>query len=103
MTNQEAPQIQIAALLDRGEEQGCLNLTELDELVQGIGLQEDDVREIYELIDDRNIDVSDDCGRSGVEATRYVNENLAGTTTDALQLFLNEIRRYPLLTAAEEV
>ena len=53
MTNQEAPQIQIAALLDRGEEQGCLNLTELDELVQGIGLQEDDVREIYELIDDR--------------------------------------------------
>ena len=103
MTNQEAPQIQIAALLDRGEEQGCLNLTELDELVQGIGLQEDDVREIYDLIEDRNIEVSDDCGRSGVEATRYLNENLAGTTTDALQLFLNEIRRYPLLTAAEEV
>ncbi len=103
MTNQEAPQIQIATLLDRGEEQGCLNLHELDELVQAIGLQEDDVREIYEVIDDRNIDVTDDCGRSGVEATRYLNENLAGTTTDALQLFLNEIRRYPLLTAAEEV
>ena len=103
MTNQDAPQIQIAALLDRGEEQGCLNLTELDELVQATGLQEDDVREIYEVIDDRNIDVTDDCGRTGVEATRYLNENLAGTTTDALQLFLNEIRRYPLLTAAEEV
>ena len=103
MTNQDATQIQIAALLDRGEEQGCLNLTELDELVQAVGLQEDDVREIYELIEDRNIDVSDDCGRGSVEATRYLNENLAGTTTDALQLFLNEIRRYPLLTAAEEV
>src|SRR5918998_1295082 len=103
MTNQDSPQTQAAALVDRGEEQGCLNLSELEEFVQALGLQEDDVREIYELIDEKNIEVSDDCGRSGVEATRYLNENLAGTTTDALQLFLNEIRRYPLLTAAEEV
>ena len=103
MTNPDSPQTQAAALVDRGEEQGCLNLSELEEFVQALGLQEDDVREIYELIDEKNIEVSDDCGRSGVEATRYLNENLAGTTTDALQLFLNEIRRYPLLTAAEEV
>jgi RNA polymerase primary sigma factor len=103
VTNQEQPQTQIAALLERGEEVGCLNLSELEEVAQALGLQEDDVREIYELIDERNIDVSDDCGRTSVEATRYLNENLAGTTTDALQLFLNEIRRYPLLTAAEEV
>src|SRR5215210_622905 len=103
MTDQESPQAQAAALLDRGAEHGCLNLSELEEFVQALGLQEDEVREIYELIDDRNIEVSDDCGRAGVEAPRYLNENLAGTTTDALQLFLNEIRRYPLLTAAEEV
>ena len=103
MTNPDSPETQAAALVDRGEEQGCLNLSELEEFVQALGLQEDDVREIYELIDEKNIEVSDDCGRSGVEATRYLNENLAGTTTDALQLFLNEIRRYPLLTAAEEV
>jgi RNA polymerase primary sigma factor len=103
VTNQDTPRTQITALLDRGEELGCLNLSELEELAQVLGLQEDDVREIYELIDERNIDVSDDCGRTGVDATRYLNENLAGTTTDALQLFLNEIRRYPLLTAAEEV
>jgi RNA polymerase primary sigma factor len=103
MTNQESPEAQAAALLDRGDEQGCLNLSELEEFVQALGLQEADVREIYELIDERNIDLSDDCGRTGVEATKYLNDNLAGTTTDALQLFLNEIRRYPLLTAAEEV
>jgi RNA polymerase primary sigma factor len=103
MTNPEVSHPQVAALLERAEESGCLNLSELEEFVQALGLQEDDVREIYDLIDDRNIDVSDDCGRTGVEATKYLNENLAGTTTDALQLFLNEIRRYPLLTAAEEV
>src|ERR687893_1004174 len=103
MTNPDSPETQAAALVDRGEEQGCLNLSELEEFVQALGLQEDDVREIYELIDEKNIEVSDDCGRSGVEATRYLNENLAGTPPDALQLSLNEIRRYPLLTAAEEV
>ena len=30
-------------------------------------------------------------------------DEFATTTTDALQLFLNEVRRYPLLTAEEEV
>ena len=33
----------------------------------------------------------------------YGNGELAEATTDALQLFLNEISRYPLLSAAEEV
>jgi RNA polymerase primary sigma factor len=32
-----------------------------------------------------------------------VNGDVAGATTDALQLWLNEIRRYPLLTASQEV
>jgi RNA polymerase primary sigma factor len=47
--------------------------------------------------------VSDDCGRTAAEPTHYSNTDLAGITTDALQIFLNEIRRYPLLTASEEV
>jgi RNA polymerase primary sigma factor len=38
-----------------------------------------------------------------VEPTTFRNGELATATTDALQLFLNEIRRYPLLTADEEV
>src|SRR5207249_3524042 len=35
--------------------------------------------------------------------TTYVNGDLVGATTDALQLFLNEAGRYKLLTADEEV
>ena len=38
-----------------------------------------------------------------MEPTTFRNGELAAATTDALQLFLNEIRRYPLLTAAEEI
>ena len=38
-----------------------------------------------------------------MEPTSFRNGELAAATTDALQLFLNEIRRYPLLTADEEI
>jgi RNA polymerase primary sigma factor len=93
----------IASLLDRSEEAGCVNLSELTEITQSLELGDDEAQAIQEEIDARGLELTDDCGRSDVTETSYVNGDLAGTTTDALQLFLNEIRRYPLLTAAEEV
>ena len=93
----------MTALVVRGEERGCVNLSELDELAQALDLLADDVDVIEELLESRGIDISDDCGRAAVEPTGFRNGELATATTDALQLFLNEIRRYPLLTAAEEI
>jgi RNA polymerase primary sigma factor len=93
----------VAALVGRGEERGCVNLSDLDELAQALDLLADDVDVIEELLENRGIEVSDDCGRPGVEQTGFRNGELVTATTDALQLFLNEIRRYPLLTAAEEI
>src|SRR3712207_2650932 len=97
----------IAQLLDRGEEEGCLNLSALHEFVAALDLDEEQLEALYEQIDERGIELSDDCGRAA-EADdalggTYVNGDLAAATTDALQLFLNEAARYPLLTAAEEV
>jgi RNA polymerase primary sigma factor len=93
----------VAALVGRGEERGCVSLSELDELVQALDLLADDVDLIEEMLDSRGIELTDDCGRPGVEPVGFRNGELASATTDALQLFLNEIRRYPLLTASEEV
>ena len=93
----------IAELLDRSEEHGCVNLSELSELAQSLELGDDETQMIQEEIDARGLYLTDDCGRTGVAATSYQNAELAGTTMDALQLFLNEVRRHPLLTAAEEV
>jgi len=45
---------------------------------------------------------TDERTQRGNEATTYRNDRLAEATTDALQLFLNEISRRPLLTAVEE-
>ena len=65
-------------------------------------LADDELSALYEELDERGIELQDDCGREREEST-YVNGDLAVATTDALQLFLNEAARYPLLTAAEEV
>ena len=94
---------EVAALVSRGEERGCVNISELDEVVQALDLLADDVDYIEEQLENRGIELSDDCGRPGVEPPSFGNGELAAATTDALQLFLNEIRRYPLLTAAEEI
>src|SRR5215212_2049457 len=94
----------IDALLERGEENGCLNLSEVDDLAKKLELEDDDLDTLHERIDARGIELSYDCGRTdAAQRTEYKPEELATTTTDALQLFLNEIRRYPLLTAAEEI
>ena len=94
---------EVAALLARGEERGCVNLSEFDELVQALELMDDDVDALESYLEAHGIDIGDDCGRTGVEPTTFRNGELAAATTDALQLFLNEIRRYSLLTATEEI
>jgi len=90
---------EVAALVARSEERGCVELSELDQLE----LSEVELHDLENLLEAADIEIEDDCGRHGVQPTSFRNGELATTTTDALQLFLNEIRRYPLLTAAEEV
>src|SRR5215207_8886307 len=92
----------IAALLDRGEQHGCLGLSEVDELAQALELEDDDVGQLYEQLQARGIDLRDDCGRDADPAP-LDDAALATATTDALQLFLNEIGRHRLLTPAEEI
>jgi RNA polymerase primary sigma factor len=94
---------EVAALMARGEESGCINLSEFDELAQALELVDDDLAALEAHLESQGIEITDDCGRAGVEPTTFRNGELAAATTDALQLFLNEIRRYPLLTAPEEV
>src|SRR5213083_2500295 len=98
------PDEQIAALLEHGEEQGCLNLSEFSEFVQEHELDEEQLGHLYEELEARHIELADDCARRETETeSTFVNGDLAVATTDALQLFLNEAGRWPLLTKEEEV
>ena len=93
----------IAALLEHGSETGCVEISELNELADQLELGDDEITSLYEQLEERGVDVRDDCGREKAPSSTYVNGDLATHTTDALQLFLNEMARYPLLTAEEEV
>ncbi len=92
----------ISILLEQGEQQGCFNLSSFHELVETRELDDETVGALLSELNERGIELTDDCGRERQDST-YVNGDLAAATTDALQLFLNEAGRYPLLTAAEEV
>jgi RNA polymerase primary sigma factor len=93
----------IDRLLAHAEEHGCVNLTELNQVVDRLDLDEEEVASILARLDEHDVDVTDDCSRVAEENVQYTNDLLAATTADALQMFLNEIGRYPLLTSAEEV
>src|SRR4051794_10301246 len=92
----------IAALVDRGEEHGCLDLSEIDELAQSLELEDDDVGQLYEQLKQRGIDLRDDWGREAAPAP-LDDAALATAPTDPLQLFLNEIGRPRLLPPDEEI
>ncbi len=92
----------VSALMELGEREGCLELSDVSRVIEEAGLEDEDVERLYQDIQERGIELSDDCGRATTEST-YVNGDLAVSTTDALQLFLNEVGRYKLLTAEEEV
>jgi RNA polymerase primary sigma factor len=93
----------LQALLDQGEELGCLNLSAVSEFLQEAELDDDQTTGFFEQLEERGIALTDDCARPNVQEETYVNGELAAATTDALQLFLNEAGRYKLLTASEEV
>ena len=92
----------IAALLDRGEQAGCVDLSEVDELAQALDLGDTDIGAVYEQLKERGVDLRDDCGRDA-EPAPLDDAALASATTDTLQLFLNEIGRHRLLTPEEEI
>ena len=92
----------LAALIDRGEQRGCVDLSELDELVAALELEDGQLSGLMEQLDGRGIELRDDCGRDA-EAAPVQEAALLSATTDALQLFLNEIGRHRLLTPAEEI
>jgi RNA polymerase primary sigma factor len=94
---------EVKALIELGEREGCVELSDVARVADILELDDEEVERLYEDLQSRGIELSDDCGRAEAPDSTYVNGNLAESTTDALQLFLNEMGRYDLLTAEQEV
>ncbi|HVE67662.1 MAG TPA: sigma-70 factor domain-containing protein, partial [Solirubrobacteraceae bacterium] len=92
------------ALIERAEERGCVDVSELDEISRRLDLSAEEQGELEDRLEARGADLRDDCARADAPAVAsYTNAELASQTTDALSLFLNEAGRYPLLTPDEEI
>src|SRR5690348_5928641 len=93
----------VAAVIEAGRPAECVDLSEVDSLVQEMDLSDEEEQLVHERIEAAGLSIEDDCGRQAAEPAGYRNGELAEQTTDALQLFFNEMRRYPLLTKEEEI
>jgi RNA polymerase primary sigma factor len=92
----------VAALIEAGRERDCVELSEVDSLVQELELSDEQSDLVHDQIESEGLAIRDDCGKQAEQAG-YRNGELAETTTDALQLFFNEMRKYPLLSKDEEI
>jgi RNA polymerase primary sigma factor len=94
---------ELVALLQAGRERGCVEESELERTAEDLDLASDQLQAVHARLDDEGVEVHDDCGLRNAPPTAVSNSDLAAYTTDALQLFLNEAGRHPLLTPSQEL
>jgi RNA polymerase primary sigma factor len=86
------------ALVAHGQEVGSLTQDEVTILLEELGADETQAEELYRALEELHVDVV-----ATVEAEVDLRYDEREMSTDALQLFLKDIGRVPLLTAAQEV
>jgi RNA polymerase primary sigma factor len=99
---------ELRVLVDQAEERGTLLQSELNDALEPLGLDPIEIDSLYRELETRSIDVVNDIDEDGEtkpqpEVPVVPLQITWETTTDALQLFLREAGRHPLLTAAQEV
>jgi RNA polymerase primary sigma factor len=95
-------------LVEGSEERGSLRQSDLNDVLEPLSLDPLEVDAVHRELETRQIDVINDLGEDGERRPEPAPEPQPlqiswETTTDALQLFLREAGRHPLLTAAQEV
>jgi RNA polymerase primary sigma factor len=95
-------------LVDNAEERGSVRQSELNEVLEPLALDPLETDAVYRELEKRLIEIVADVLENGEPAPVSLPEPQPlqvswETTTDALQLFLREAGRHPLLTAAQEV
>jgi RNA polymerase primary sigma factor len=88
------------SLLETGRAAGKLTTDEIALALDELDLEPGQADELYAAIDELQIEVVDGAAE---EDTPDLDEEPAEVSTDTLQLFLKDIGKVPLLTAAQEV
>src|SRR6266480_3334441 len=89
---------ELLELVEAAEQTGSLRYSELSELLEVLRLDPLEVDAVYRFLEQRGIEIPEP-QQAPPPPPPIAHE----TTTDALQLFLRDAGRHPLLTAAQEV
>jgi RNA polymerase primary sigma factor len=90
----------VATFIQNAQERGFVRTTEIDALQTEFDLDEDALAALRAALEEADVEIEEDASTDEPELDLTPG---AGGTTDSVQLFLNQMGRYPLLTAAEEV
>jgi RNA polymerase primary sigma factor len=101
MTDATITTSELDALLVRGTDDGFVRTGELKELGEQLELDARDMEEIQALLETHGIEIREEEAAPAVAAP--VASTGGGVPDDSLDLFLQQIGRYPLLTAREEI
>jgi RNA polymerase primary sigma factor len=90
----------VATFIHNAQERGSVRTTEIDALQHEFELDEEALVALRAALEEADVEIEEDATTDEPELDLTPG---AGGTTDSLQLFLNQMGRYPLLTAADEV
>lgn len=93
---------EVMSLVARSRKRGCLDLSEVTEVIDRMGLDDEQATFVFMELEERGIEIEDNCGKEA-EKARHDHETLPSITSDALGMFLQEIGRFDLLTKDDEV
>jgi RNA polymerase primary sigma factor len=91
---------ELQELVETAEQTGSLRYAELAEAIETLHLDALEVDAVYRTLDQRGIEIVE---QQPEPQPALPPQPVVETTTDALQLFLRDAGRHPLLTAAQEV
>ena len=98
---------EVRALLQLGRKAGGVHVDDISSAVEQLELLAVEVDELYGLLEELELEVVGEPAASGAgvreNAVERIDKAAGAASTDGLQLFLKEIGRIELLTAAEEV
>ena len=94
---------EVLRLLEAAEERGTLLQSELTDTLEQFGLEAPDSELLQRELETRSIELIDDVSGEREPLPAPPPQLSLESTTDALQLFLREAGRHPLLTAPQEV